>query len=60
VPSSLRSFGRTRKYGTRVPSFDVAKCCSMVLFEASKNTGMVLSTSGVAPICASDSVVGVR
>ena len=60
MPSNFRSFGRTRKYGTLVPSLDVAKCCSMTCLLPSKNAGLDFSTSGARPISAIDSVVGVR
>jgi hypothetical protein len=56
------SFGRTRKYGTRVPSFEVAKCCSMASFDPSKNCGIVFSVSGASlrETSASIRLVGVR
>ena len=60
MPSNARSFGRTRKYGTLVPSFEVAKCCSITSLLPSKNTGFDFSTSGLLPISAIDSVVGLR
>ena len=46
----------------RVPSFEVAKCCSMTCFDASKNCGLDLRTSGAAFVetSAIASVFGVR
>ena len=63
LPSNARSFGRTRKYGTRVPSFEVAKCCSTTCRLASKNSGIDFSGWAVASgwaASASSSVVGDR
>ena len=48
------------KYGTRVPSFEVAKCCSTTSLPASKNAGLDFNASGSRPGFHSDSVVGVR
>ncbi|MNS83653.1 hypothetical protein D3C72_1174490 [compost metagenome] len=59
-PSSFIALSCTTKYGTRVPSLLVAKCCSMTLPSASKNAGMVFSTSGALPMSAMARVVGVR
>lgn len=60
VPSRGRSVGLTRKYGTRVPSSDVAMCWLTVCVAASKKVGVDLSASGSPPTVTSDSVVGVR
>ncbi|CPU64246.1 Uncharacterised protein [Mycobacteroides abscessus] len=63
---ATRSARPTTKYGTRVPSSDVAKCCATVMPSASKNAGLDLTTSGApaSPGCSpsdrSESVVGVR
>src|SRR3954469_21465491 len=54
-------FGWTTKYGTRVPSLEVAQYCSTTSFEASNRGGRLFSFSG-PPETASAShwVEGVR
>ena len=61
LPSNFRFFGRTTKYGTFVPSFDVAKRCSTRSFEAS-NFGEVFFATVSVPesTLASNSVEGVK
>ncbi len=48
----------TTKYGIRVPSSDVAKCCVTVMFSASKNAGACLIDASGPPTVPDSSVAG--
>ena len=50
----------TWKYGTLVPSFDVAKCWLTSRPDASKNDGISFNFSGAWPIRPYCSVAGAR
>ena len=60
-PSSFIPFGWTMKYGTLVPSFDVASYCSTMLRDASKRGASDFTCTAVAcDASASQTLLGVR
>jgi len=61
APPAGRAFGRTTKYGTRVPSFDRASNCSTTAPVASKRGGAALTCSRTPSArSASHNVSGIR